>query len=707
MEEIQTFWSLVDKSNIEIPIIQRDYAQGRTNNQKAEKVREEFLPEIKSRLDNKESLHLDFIYGCEQNNNLIILDGQQRLTTLFLFHWYTAVKEKYFDNTTKDKLKRFTCGCGARLVRFCSKLAGYNPNLSDISGKISSLIKNEHWFFFAWENDPTIVSMLNMLDAIHKLFKNSNVQYFPLLASDAKIGFHFLNLEEFQLSDSLYIKMNARGKPLTEFENFKAGYEAYLSKNTEKQKIFSTKADNDWTELFFEEAKKNDVLYKNDDYFMNYIDYITEIGVYLSSEDAIPINNNTEKYKILVIEEYRDLLFDSLDVWFKIKDKDAYFERFFSKNEYVQGKVCLYEDDVNLFSRCIQKTNFDNREKLLLFGIILQLKNNKDQSKELRLLRNLLLNSTNELRSAKLHDMFKVVKNIFIIGIDFSALSPFNGPQITDEKIKAGFLTEHPELAGKIYRLEDHELLRGRLLTFILDNKTIAQHVSNFYILFGNDPNWVDIHRVLLCLGTEAYAEEIGYNRWRFANNHDTWEKLLTSGNPVRLREPLDKLLNVLSIETISDIIETTLSNYKGKDKDWRYYFVKYKTMNCGNTGIFVRWDDFNLAMLNTTKLSGYWRDPYLWTVYKGFEKDETEDNGSLWNMGYGKNPLRVNNLEISCAENGWQIGLAEDGKDFQDRYAALCKKHEINIDNGIFAVETVDDRIEKILPVLHETAEW
>ena len=42
------------------------------------------------------------------------------------------------------------------------------------------------------------------------------------------VTFHLLPLEHFGLSDDLYIKMNARGKPLTAFETFKARFDELL-----------------------------------------------------------------------------------------------------------------------------------------------------------------------------------------------------------------------------------------------------------------------------------------------------------------------------------------------------------------------------------------------------------------------------------------------------------------------------------------------
>src|SRR5437773_11386083 len=80
---------------IRIPMIQRDYAQGRP----AEgEVRTEFLGALEGALrrpadDPSLPLNLDFIYGSvegQQETRFYPLDGQQRLTTLFLLHWYLA-----------------------------------------------------------------------------------------------------------------------------------------------------------------------------------------------------------------------------------------------------------------------------------------------------------------------------------------------------------------------------------------------------------------------------------------------------------------------------------------------------------------------------------------------------------------------------------------------------------------------------------------
>ena len=74
-----------------IPLIQRDYAQGR-NTKNISRIRNKFLQVLKEAIINKPTV-LDFIYGSFNNNIFTPLDGQQRLTTLFLLHYYAAIKE--------------------------------------------------------------------------------------------------------------------------------------------------------------------------------------------------------------------------------------------------------------------------------------------------------------------------------------------------------------------------------------------------------------------------------------------------------------------------------------------------------------------------------------------------------------------------------------------------------------------------------------
>jgi hypothetical protein len=90
---------------VEIPIIQRDYVQGRESESE---IRTEFLKALYSALSKPKGdlslpLDLDFVYGSVEGTEKQVfgpLDGQQRLTTLFLLHWYLAWKDGKSDDFT-------------------------------------------------------------------------------------------------------------------------------------------------------------------------------------------------------------------------------------------------------------------------------------------------------------------------------------------------------------------------------------------------------------------------------------------------------------------------------------------------------------------------------------------------------------------------------------------------------------------------------
>lgn len=274
-----SFWNLISNYRIEIPIIQRDYAQGRLGK---EYLRKSFLSGIKQALDNAEILKLDFVYGVEMQGGLQPLDGQQRLTTLWLLHWYIALRAGKLDEAC-EKLKNFTYETRISSREFCENLC-YASNFSNYKDgeNIVVFIKKRTWFYASWKQDPTIQAMLNMLegtkladkqgkdlvDGIEELFKETNsetfVKYWENLTSEnASIIFYYLPLKNFGLSDDLYIKMNARGKQLTDFENFKADLIGHIQKkaNDEEEETWKdlldpqngipNKIDTEWTDVFW------------------------------------------------------------------------------------------------------------------------------------------------------------------------------------------------------------------------------------------------------------------------------------------------------------------------------------------------------------------------------------------------------------------------------------------------------------------------
>lgn len=234
------FCELLERhGHIRIPLIQRDFAQGRTDQKD---VREEFLEALHHALclpthSEVLPLNLDFIYGSVEGQTATRfqpLDGQQRLTTLFLLHWYLAWQDEcseLFRSLCSDgEISRFSYQVRQSSTEFFDALVVFTPSCLPTSVRdVSSLISDQPWYFRNWQLDPTIRSSLVMLDAIHARFRNEHGLFARLTDRQyPAVTFQLLDLRHFGLSDDLYIKMNARGKPLTPFETFKARYEQTL-----------------------------------------------------------------------------------------------------------------------------------------------------------------------------------------------------------------------------------------------------------------------------------------------------------------------------------------------------------------------------------------------------------------------------------------------------------------------------------------------
>lgn len=285
-KETTSFWKFIQENEIEIPIIQRDYAQGRLGK---EFLRKNFLIDLKKALDNEKPyknkvLKLDFVYGSIEHQKMNPLDGQQRLTTLWLLHWYIALRAGKLGEVAKT-LNRFSYETRISSREFCNNLC--NPkHFTDFNGKdIVGFIAKQTWFYSAWKQDPTIQSMLRMLggtkitdkkgediiDGIEELFEETKdfEGYWTKLTSESPIVFYHLPLKDFGLSDDLYIKMNARGKQLTSFENFKADLVSYVTEQSESELLdvemknkwrallnetngIPIKMDTTWTDIFWE-----------------------------------------------------------------------------------------------------------------------------------------------------------------------------------------------------------------------------------------------------------------------------------------------------------------------------------------------------------------------------------------------------------------------------------------------------------------------
>ena len=265
--ETLSFVQLMDKGfSITIPMIQRDYAQGRTNARITE-IRENFVSDLHNAIHTGRSLSLEFVYGSCKDGAFIPLDGQQRLTTLFLLHTYIdglcpCSQQRSFKLVyqTRDSSQRFCQQLVSHRAEIFNRQA-LSVFIDDEPAKPSTVIENQPWWFSAWNDDPTVSGMLTMLDEIHKQFfeylKDDEVaqRVCKYLYSDSNNGiiFQFLPLDEFYDPDDLYMKMNARGLALTPFEIFKSRWIDDVERlfTSEESKEIKKKIDVYWTDFLW------------------------------------------------------------------------------------------------------------------------------------------------------------------------------------------------------------------------------------------------------------------------------------------------------------------------------------------------------------------------------------------------------------------------------------------------------------------------
>lgn len=621
-------------TKIEIPMIQRDYAQGR-NTPGVNRIRKRFLESLYNSLSNNKQLKLDFIYGdINAERVLTPLDGQQRLTTLFLLHWYIA-RHEGVKNKEIEFLKNFSYQTRFSARTFCKHLVEYNPNF-DVE-KLSTDITDQSWMPLDWKHDPTIESMLNMLDDIHRKFKKTS-GFWPLLKQGC-IAFYFLSIKDMGLTDELYIKMNSRGKPLTEFEHFKAEWEGYLKLiDKDSAERVSRKIDIEWTDMLWPYKGDNDII---DDEFVRYYKYLCAIIYYKHyptkeiPKDIFELTKKLFHEKIEDSLENLSFIESSFDCLVNMDIKGC-FHKYLTNELHVDWKSHV-DETIDVFEHCCRSFGefrnarariFSFGRMLLLYAFILywQHKDNIDDimfAKRLRILNNLIKASEFELREDRMPALLEQTEEIIIEGkiLVQEARNTFNALQVQEEIEKAEWLTQNSDKELLLNRLEDHPLLNGGMSVVGLD---YVDYTNRFYSLF--DCNRAFVNQAMLAIGD--YSLKVGWRYQIGSAKIDTTWKALFHTNKENIKKIHDILIELLSKAQMftDELLYNNIETYLGNAKlyDWRYYIVKYDSMRPEKYGMYYWYDYQNsekksykiLMMMTEKSIGGRNFNIFLKTLY-------------------------------------------------------------------------------------------
>jgi hypothetical protein len=588
---------------ISIPIIQRDYAQGR---QTTTEVRNIFLDALFDYLDeNKPNRDLDFVYGSLNETGeityFVILDGQQRLTTLFLLHWYLfqiseniEKKTEYISFLLKDGKSMFTYETRSSSSEFCDAVMSNDIDFTKlIDNSLSKTIENASWFFLSWKYDPTIKSMLTMLDAIHSRFAGKKEYFERLLNTENPvITFLFLNLKDFKLTDDLYIKMNSRGKPLTSFESFKAKFEQHLEaiKTDRKfnliydkkgnevslKKYFSYNIDTKWANLFWNYRELVGDTNTYDEEIKNFI------RVIFTNQYAIS-NEKDDNFEFLLgtqVAKKREDYKDNIS-YYKYKELNAIteqgilylidaFDNLVNGNNKIKTHLSegykFYFDENTVFENSLKHSFANNKERILFHAYIRFLIENKNDrigiEQWIRVIHNLAINTiidgADEISRAinSIEKLLLKSNDILRHLSENPKIDFFSSWQVLEEKIKAHLITKSNNWKEKIESTEKHNCFDGQI-GFVLEFAGIIDYYEK-----NNSCNWTEQEDKDYFNSFENYADKaIAVFKDKDTYNSDyIWERAVLTKGEYALASKQNSTttvnrLNLLHINTISNNI--------------------------------------------------------------------------------------------------------------------------------------------------------
>ena len=687
-----------------IPKIQRDYAQGRKS---ASAIRERFLKSLFDSIDKEgeKELLLDFVFGQkeEKTRNIFYpVDGQQRLTTLFLLHLYVGKRS----GSDTDFLRKFSYETRTSSKQFCERL--HDIPAENFAG-IKAYIEDQWWYTGLWRSDPTIMAMITMLDDIDTHYcqlEYGKHQFLTVWNNlKANVKFWSLYLSDLDTTDELYIKMNSRGKLLTDFEHFKA----MLDEFAQTQGRLSAKIDTGWTNLLWR-YRNTDMDFDINHYVDNGLDgCFTNLLIFFLNIEGAKLGLVDYQYPEKDILKLADTVLgfhpnlekeytsEELETERQIKSEEvrrimSRFERildFFSKKDEEKK----YVNDPNTFFGQFIQTNYDawdvdirnvtipedvkvfigtrigtdllkevclngllNNEPNLYVEAFFEYASSEstinpmDFKERLRILRNLIENT--EIHARDFSNTLKLVDHIISTGettkegID----DEFNKRQKEQEAFKTLWIKKNVQFGPLLKLLENHWLIMGNINVFITgsddrqDIDTIA--LERFGHLFHSDADYYKIETALLTIGDYSPTPSSKKVKSYGGKDWGQWRGLTQSSNRVT-PAIIQKFLNLYS-DYSHQALDSILDNFK-KDKNiksfpWSYYMAVYDSINNATKAKYrYMGGEYSYQKLNANGGGG---KEYYWNPYNLAVKKDLESHINCMIDDYG-GPLYLTDKQI------------------------------------------------------------
>ncbi len=672
------------------------------------------------------------------------VDGQQRLTTLTLLAWVLNHKSGY---SLSDRLPSITYMTRPSTEQFCHHLLKYElkSDYTTISDHIKTI---PGWFSERWLNDPSIRAMLDFLDKADSLLSEPPYRDKLDVMTDhffnsSPITFERLDMNALNLNDDLYIKMNARGKLLTAFENWKAGFEGFLSDNFSDERYdfntipgideqptlsqyFEYAVEHDWCDMLWPIAfdRWNSIDENNglkatypriDESFMNLLDFISRFMFYSSIDDADKLAKQKQtdirglyddrkedsRQSVYNAKDNIVTLFRMLDILVMI-NKPGNSADFFNKlfitrfdKEETQKTYLYNSSSTDLFRLCIDGS-LETSTEVLFWAILKYLLHHPgcittpDSAMTdyvrvmvgwIRARRQRLTNGLSVRANVRQSDFHEADEIITLLA---------DAPDM----FATLATTAHQSLEGERRKSRYHSTDKHRAVcilsnlpelyscfNLLYDSLNQAADTDAYIDRFLDFINLDDLRRIKILNSHGFTGIETMHNHW-FYGVKGKWDFVFTASNSDNgFKKAVDALSAYMNGSPSLTFTTGQLP----------YYIDKYpefiNARNAGNTDthylIGQSISPFRLwavKTFSTMPIRGYNVDPYGFTVQERYQGPLR-----LWaesdNSTHGVLFINKEALVIECVDNGWQI------KNFDRRFKCVSNMlNRFNHVNGSFS---------------------
>ena len=595
---------LFDELNFFVPEIQREYVWGfnereildafcedlingkdaQNKNEELDKriaeltAKQEYtkIQELIASVKEAKPLNIGFLYSYEPNyrmehfpdsdvyKDVYLIDGQQRLTTLFLLLFYLSIKE----NKKEDFIKIFRFDSNIETLAFDYRVRNLTHKFFiDLIKNVDSLdkiinIREETWFLMEYANDPTVRGILSAFSIIAKHFSNlGDHKFFDFLYS--KIKFWHFKTEKTDQGEELYITMNSRGKQLEDNETLRAKLFEKISSNEE---IYWSEKWEEWQNYFWKNRNRSKGPTNSDKGFNEFLRSIAGLESYkqknidfLKKEDPIYASRLIKFLTLEKINKYFDSLKLILTNHRNFGENYEYSDWLQKVNNFINE--LLFEKSTNWFVDYNDELRAGERMNMVFLWSILEYVNRIDSQIEnldniYRFIRVYWLRYNNHDRSVT--SLLDRVYNALHNSVWFEAITE-------EETKKHTFLTKVEDaeylrkLESSIWKLEDHPLnlngyqVQNINISHLIDfNENLSLNVlDNIYKKF------IKIFPINKPVGSKTFSTLLlfydFYAMKRRPNYYDNWD--FSSWRRI-----------VRDLDSDNNAFKTFLSEFNGQD---------------------------------------------------------------------------------------------------------------------------------------------